>query len=422
MGWSRHGAGVHRVSTAHLQAAYPFVAEGGLGGRGVYIGREVLGGAFCYDPWTLYAQGVLTNPNMLVAGQVGRGKSAFVKTYLYRQQVFGRRSFIIDPKGEYAPLAEAAGSRPVKIGPGLPVRLNPLDPGPNPGPPEEVARRRLSLLTSLAAASLGRPLTPEEQTACELALTTAARAHGDALILPHVVDALLRPKPAAAEQVATDPDELAQAGRQVALELRRLVQGDLAGMFDGPTTEGLDLDAPLVVLDLSALYGSDALGLLMLCATAWLHASLQQPGTDRRTIVVIDEAWAILRHLEIARWLQASWKLSRQYGVANVAVLHRLSDLEAAGAQHSEQVALAHGLLADSETRVIYGQSPAETDRARQLLGLTDVEADLLPELGRGVALWRVANRAFLVHHQLGPAEKPIVDTDARMTQHAGQA
>ena len=171
------------------------------------------------------------------------------------------------------------------------------------------------------------------------------------------------------------------------------------------------------MLDLSALYGSDALGLLMLCATAWLHASLQQPGTGRRTIVVIDEAWAILRHLEIARWLQASWKLSRQYGVANVAVLHRLSDLEAAGAQHSEQVALAHGLLADSETRVVYGQSPAETDRARTLLGLTDVEADLLPELGRGVALWRVANRAFLVQHQLGASEKTIVDTDARMTQ-----
>lgn len=414
----RAGAGAHRVSTAHLQAAYPFVSEGGLGGRGVYIGRELLGGAFCFDPWDLYAQGVLTNPNMLVAGQVGRGKSSFIKTYLWRQQVFGRQAWIIDPKGEYGPLAAACGVQPVRLAPGLPVRLNPLDASAWGGSFDdvEVTRRHLSLLTSLAAASLGRGLTPDEQAACEAAIVSAsARAAGGVLTLPAVVEALLWPDDDAASRIAADAAGLAAAGRQVALELRRLCQGDLAGMFDGPTTAGLTLDGPLVVLDLSALYGSPALGLLMLCATAWLQASLRAHA-DRRLILVIDEAWAILRHLEIARWLQASWKLSRQYGVSNIAVIHRLSDLRAAGADGSEQAVLAQGLLADSETRVIYGQSPAETAQARELLGLTDVEAEVLPELGRGVALWRVGISSFLVEHHLGGHERALVDTDARMT------
>jgi type IV secretory pathway VirB4 component len=410
-------AGSHRVSTAHLQAAYPFVTEGGLGGRGVYIGREVLGGAFCFDPWVLYEEGTLTNPNMLVAGQVGRGKSSFAKTYLWRQQVFGRRAWIVDPKGEYGPLADACGVAPVRLGPGLGVRLNPLDASGD-APAEEVARQRLRLLTSLAAASLGRSLQPDEQTACQLALATAASAHGDGLVLPHVVEALLRPGAEAAAEVATDADTLAAAGRQVALELRRLCQGDLAGMFDAPTTTGLDLSAPVVVLDLSALYGSPALGLLMLCATAWLQSALRR-GSDEPTVVVVDEAWAVLRELEIARWLQASWKLSRQYGVSNVAVIHRLSDLQAAGAAGSEQVALARGLLADSETRVIYGQSPDETAAARELLGLTDVEAEVLPQLGRGVALWRVGTRSFLVEHTLGEHERTLVDTDSRIGTQA---
>jgi type IV secretory pathway VirB4 component len=396
---SRVGAGSHRVSTAHLQAAYPFVTEGGLSGRGVFIGREVLGGAFCFDPWGLYERGVLTNPNMLVAGQVGRGKSSFVKTYLWRQQVFGRRAWIVDPKGEYGPLAHACGVEPVRLGPGLGVRLNPLDAGLDTDR-DEVARRRLRLLASLAATSLGRSLQPEEQTACQLALAAASDQHGPGLVLPHVVDCLLRPS--------------VESAGEVALELRRLCRGDLAGMFDAPTSEGLDLSAPVVVLDLSALYGSDALGLLMLCATAWLQSALSA-GTDKRTIVVVDEAWAVLRQLEIARWLQASWKLSRQYGVSNVAVVHRLSDLQAAGATGSEQVALARGLLADSETRVIYSQSPSETAAARELLGLTDVESEVLPQLGRGVALWRVGTRSFLVEHALGGRERAIVDTDARM-------
>jgi hypothetical protein len=52
----------HRATTAHLQAVYPFVAEGGLGDRGVYIGWDLFGGAFTYDAWELYAAGVLTNP------------------------------------------------------------------------------------------------------------------------------------------------------------------------------------------------------------------------------------------------------------------------------------------------------------------------------------------------------------------------
>jgi hypothetical protein len=52
-------------------------------------------------PFELYRAGVLTNPNMVVFGQIGRGKSAFVKTYLWRQAVFGRRAWIVDPKGEY---------------------------------------------------------------------------------------------------------------------------------------------------------------------------------------------------------------------------------------------------------------------------------------------------------------------------------
>src|SRR5690606_34602598 len=102
------------ITTAHLQAAYPFMSEGGLGGRGVYIGQDLYGGAFVYDPWELYAAGAITNPNALVAGVVGKGKSALVKTYLLRQSVFGRRAVVLSPKPyEYDRLAEALGARPI---------------------------------------------------------------------------------------------------------------------------------------------------------------------------------------------------------------------------------------------------------------------------------------------------------------------
>ena len=416
------GVPPHQATTRHLGAAYPFASESGLGGRGVLIGRDLLGGAFVYDPFELYRSGLLTNPNMVVIGQIGRGKSAFVKTYLWRLAVFGRQAWVVDPKGEYGALARAWGVEPVALRPGGPVRLNPLDALPSAGDigteDEDVLRRRCELLASLAMASLGRQLLPTERSALDLAVAHASTpATGPTL--PTVVDALLRPDPRAAHAVGTDAAGLAADGRNVALELRRLVAGDLRGMFDGPTSRGIRLDAPLVVLDLSAVYHSAALGILMTCATAWLQAGLGSVGTvTDGVVVVVDEAWAILANLGVARWLQSSWKLSRARGVSNVAVLHRLSDLETTGAVGSEQVGLARGLLADSETRVVYAQPPGEVDRAAPLLGLSSTEAELVPHLGRGVALWKVGTRSFLVQHRLSPHEVDIVDTDARM---AGQ-
>ncbi|HEX3840264.1 MAG TPA: hypothetical protein VHU85_05695 [Acidimicrobiales bacterium] len=424
----------HVATTRHLSVAYPLATEAGLGHQGVLIGRDVLGGSFVYDPFVLYQQGVITNPNMVVFGQIGRGKSAFVKSYLWRQAVFGRRAWVVDPKGEYATLARAWGVVPVALRPGGAVRLNPLDTGAastgvtgshldiggdgTREAAEGVGRRRIELTASLAVACLGRDLMPRERAAIDAALTEATRrsviANHPAPTLPDVVESLLDPSPEAARQLKTEPATLMEDGRDVALELRRLVHGDLRGMFDGPTTAGLRLDAPLVVLDLAAVYNSPALGVLMACATAWLQNAVAAEHRHR-VIVVVDEAWAILSNLGVARWLQASWKLSRALGIANVAVLHRMSDLRAVGASDSEQVGLAEGLLADSETRVVYAQSPGEVERTGELLGLTATEAALVTQLRRGLALWKVGRRSFLVEHRLASSERELIDTDAAM-------
>ncbi len=429
----------HQVTTRNLGAAYPFIAEAGLGQRGVVIGDDLLGGSFVFDPFELYAAGVVSNPNMVVFGQIGRGKSAFVKTFLWRQAVFGRRAWVVDPKGEYADLADAWGVRPVALRPGGSIRLNPLDPGPelmDAGSPDlerdATGRRRMSLLSSLASSCLGRDLTPRERAALGAALEDVSAGHAVPTV-PMVVEALLAPREDAARALRTTLRDLLEDGRDVALELRRLVHGDLCGMFDGPTTPGLDLSAPLVILDLSALYSSAALGVLMACATAWLQAALARsatgadagatpvarpaPGGGRgRFFLVVDEAWAILSNLGVARWLQSSWKLSRAFGVSNIAVLHRVSDLRSVGASDSEQVALAQGLLADSETRVIYAQSPGELEAATELLSLSNTESELLPQLRRGIALWKIGQRSFLVQHRLSATERLIADTDAAMS------
>lgn len=401
----------HRATTAHLQATFPFLSEGGLGSAGPLIGRDLMGGSFFFDPWELYRHGAVTNPNLIVMGQVGRGKSTFVKTFVWRQVAFGRQAWVMDPKGEYGELAAACGVTPLKLSPSGGHRLNPLDLPAQDG--VAPVRRRAELVASLVSSGLSRQLEPAERAAVDLAVTAAAR-RSRRPSLPDVVEAMLDPQPDLAASIRTDADGLAADGRAVALELRRLVEGDLAGMFDGHTTATIDLDAGLVVLDLSQLFTSPALPLLMTCAVAWMQAALGRLDGHKR-LIVVDEAWAVLHDLATARWMQSVFKLSRAFGVSNVLVVHRLSDLRSAGPDGSSQQRLAEGLLADSETRVIFGQPSSEAAATAAMIGLTGVERDVVTHLPRGNALWKVGERSFLVQHLVGSRERGIVDTDAAM-------
>ena len=400
----------HETTTRHAGAIYPLLHDVGRGVPGVLIGTDLLGGLFAYDPFELYRAGVLTNPNAIVFGQIGRGKSALIKTYLLRQLAFSRQAFVLDPKGEYGALAASIGHTSLALKPGGAIRLNPLDLADG----DDARARQLQLLEALLGSSTGRAIGPRERAALEVALDRAGREAPPTI--PRVVEALLDPDGVAAAMLRTSVAELVADGRDIGLELRRLVHGDLAGMFDGPTTEDLAIEGALVVLDLSALYGSPALGILMACASAWLQSAVRRSAASgRQVLLVVDEAWAILRDVAVSRWLQTAWKLSRAWGVANMAVLHRVSDLEAVGGAGSEQRRLAEGLLLDSETRIVYAQPAGEIEAAAKLLMLTDVEQEVVGRLGRGVALWKVANHSSLVHHLISSAEREIIDTDGAM-------
>src|SRR5207302_6604078 len=125
------------------------------------------GGPFAYDPWELYNEDLISNPNMLVIGEVGTGKSALRKSYLLRQLAFGRRAVVINAKREDDRLSQAVGVEPIRLERGGLVRLNPLDPRLAGGGDQE-------LLRAVIGASLRRELTPEEQAACREARLTAA--------------------------------------------------------------------------------------------------------------------------------------------------------------------------------------------------------------------------------------------------------
>ena len=406
----------HQDTSATLAGAYPFVAEGGLGSDGVFVGQDLYsGGSFVYDPWVLYARGIITAPNVVLAGIVGSGKSSLAKSLYTRSLPFGRRVYVPgDPKGEHTAVAEAVGGRAIVLGHGLNTRLNPLDEGMRTsGLSDEqwaatVASRRRDLIGALAETVLARGLSPLEHTAIDLALTQTVREN-TVPILPLVVDRVLNPSD------ATD-GRLAEDGRLVGHALRRLVAGDLAGLFDGPSTVRFDPSLPMISLDLSRVTeNSTLISVLMTCSSAWMDSAVLDPNGGPRW-VSYDDAWRLMSHPALLRRMDAHWRLARHYGIANMLIFHKLTDLDNVGDQGSAMRSLANSLLANAETRIVYRQESDQLGATASALGLTGTEQKLLPGLGVGQGLWRIKDRSFVTQHQLHPAELEMFDTSSRLT------
>jgi hypothetical protein len=422
----------HRGTTAHLASVHPF-----HGGRALadvaapYVGVNVtdFGSAWCYDPFALYGRdlgggSILTNSNMLILGEPGNGKSTSVKTMLAREHgYYGRRRFfaISDPKGEYGPLSKVLGIPTVKLRPGGHDRLNPLDAGP--GDRETSVLARQSLLIAIIGVALGRDLDIVEQTILAIAVGRLDDTHpagrpatlADLARLLGILPAELRAHP---QLCLLDEQQLNSSLTALRLALVRLLEHTLRGMFDGASTLPADwMDGAGLTIDLSAVFDNpDALQLVQLTANAWLSAQLAAlQGQDRRGILVEDEVWATTASERSAKALQARLKLCRLYGIWNILVTHRLSDLRAQADDGSSAAKVAEGLIGDIQTKVVFRQATDQLADAAALLRLNAKTTALLPELTKGRSLWIVAGRQAIVHHVVGWHEAAWTDTDAAM-------
>ena len=417
--------GTLRATTKTLRVAYPFVAEEGLGGEGILIGRDVVAHTtFAFDPFALYRRGVLSNTNMTLAGVIGTGKSALMKCLALRAAAFGYRTFIPgDVKGEWTRVVRAAGGVVVGVAGAGRRRLNPLDEGRRPEVDEYGARvddgawremvrsQRIRLVRALATTLMGGPLTGEDDVAVAAAVDRAV-ARGGVPLLATVVEELLVPSPGPLPTGVRDDAEMAAMGRRCGRYLQRLITGDLRGMFDGPSTVAFDAAAPMMSIDLRGIEeGDERLPLLMTCTQTWMESALRGSGMGRR-LMIYDEAHRLMGAPGLLRRMQDQWKLCRAWGIANILVLHRLSDTDAAGAAGSRERALAEGLVADTSTRIVYRQEADQLGRTAERLGLNAVGARTVSVLNPGVGLWMVAGRRFVVAHDRTDWETGLTDTD----------
>lgn len=422
-------------TTAHTAAsAYPYVSGPSLGTDGIYIGRDLHGGgAFCFDPWALYGRQVISGMSMMLFGQLGTGKSSLAKSFAIRSVLAGRKlSVASDKKGEWTRVVRALGGAVIQVGPGVGNRLNPLDAGTRPSTDTNgksltdegwaliVRTRRMSTLMTLAKILTSRNLEPAERHVISQALDAGVRKAqqaGRTVIIPDVLTAL-------EETRHSEDPHAAEAATVMWMTLERVSSGDLAGMFDGPSTVEFDREAPAVSIDTSSLRGAspEAARVVSACTGAWTEAMVTTADGGQR-IVVYEEGWDnINTEADLQRMVEA-WKLARAYGIFNILIMHKVTDLDMAGDKDSKMASMAKSLLADADVKVIYRQDPAALRVTTDEMELSDRERTLIKSLPKGTGLWRLGTSSFEVKNDLSRAELPLLSTDERMdvaTEKAG--
>jgi type IV secretory pathway VirB4 component len=288
------------------------------------------------------------------------------------------------------------------------VRVNPLDL-PADNRPDTLTRRGLFLHT-FAGVLLGSSppqaaISPGERAALDKAIIATYRAAGitsDPATWHHPAP-LLRDLVA---QLAADPDP---AARQLAVRLGPWTTGNFKDLFDGPTTTRPD--GHLVVWSLRHLPDElRTIGTLLALDAIWndidspIHTS--HGGVSRpqgRRLVVVDEAWLLMRDGDGARFLFKMAKAARKRAAGLTVVTQDAADVLSTD--------LGVAVVSNAATQVLMRQSAQSIDAVTDAFNLTAGEARVLLAAERGEALMVAGRTRIPFRSQASASEHTLAVT-----------
>lgn len=418
-GWYAPLATPAPTTTRQAEVLNPAVIAAPTDDEGIIVGRDTLSSCVvAHDPFTAYAKGVVSSPNVIILGAVGAGKSSLIKTvYVLRPMILrGRRVAVIDKKnrggeGEYAEATRQMGAEPLKmlLGQGG-TCINPLDPVILHG---DGASGQLRLLIAVAEqANGGLPLDKWEGAGLRYAHQRTLRrceADGRDPVLADLVDNFGAFDPdQVADLSAGSRERLHQAAVGVKFLFEAVVSDELAGLFDGPTSPEVRLADRLTTFDVSQLpEDGPAVSMVMAVVNVWLLGTLRRdPGWQ--TNFVAEEGWHLLGGPG-GRLFRSNSKLARALGLSNIAAIHHTGDIP------TDSPAIA--MVKEAQTAHLYRQDREDDiDACVGLFGLGDSSRATLANLRNGQHLLKIGAQApVLVEHHRSSREKDLTDTDEAM-------
>jgi conjugal transfer ATP-binding protein TraC len=397
------------LDTSSLATTFPFASSSLSMERGVLYGVAARSQSpVIVDPF----DASLENANMAVFAMAGAGKSYFVKLMALRNLLAGVEFLIIDPEDEYRAVCQAAGGQYVRLAGSSGQHVNPFDVPP--APPRELAEgvdplaEQVMAMLGLLEVMLAEPgnsLGQHERNLLDRALyQTYAKAGITSDVATHS-----RPAPLLAALHAVLQDTPGDLAMSLAIRLSRYVSGSLAGgLFAAPTD--VELNRRLVVFNIQMLEEElRPLAIHLIANFVW-----KQVRRERRPrLLVIDEAWSLLRYPEGGAFVSGMARRARKYYLGLVTITQDVADF--LGSEHGRAV------LVNAAMKLLLKQDTTTVDVVAESFQLTPEERQYLlgAQKGEGLLFARGVRLPLIV--ESSPAEHRLVTTAPRELFDVGE-
>ena len=396
--------------TSALSAAFPFTSPdlpaadptSVAAPSGVLYGYNI--GSQGLVHWDRFGDG-MHNHNSVILGRSGAGKSYLVKLELLRSLYRGIEIAVVDPEDEYARLAAAVGGTYVHLG-AAGVRLNPFDlpihtraDGRRTALKDALVRRSLFLHTVITVL-VGGELGAAERAALDRGIAATYQSVGI------TADARTWTRPA--PTLRTLRDQLATAGQagdraaaELAARLHPFVDGAFSSLFDGPTTT--NPEGHLVVFSLRDLPDElKGIGTLLTLDAVWRRVS--NPAIRRPRLVVVDEAWLLMKERSGAEFLFRMAKASRKHWAGLTVATQDTADVLGSD--------LGKAVVANAATQILLRQASQAIEEITQTFDLSAGERRFLLSADRGQGLLSAGTQRVAFHSIASPTEHYLVTSN----------
>ena len=381
---------IHKpLNTKTLSSVFPFVSMDLTDNKGVLYGINLHNNSL-----VLFDRFSLENANMVVFGKSGAGKSYAIKVEILRSLPLGTDVIIIDPEKEYKHLAESVDGSFIDISLTSPHHLNPFDlpiPGPDESP-ADVLRTNIVNLVGLFKIILGG-LTPEEDAIMDRAINETY-ALKDITLLSNFSNII--------PPVMMDLYNVLRGmkgAEGLATRLEKYVFGSYAGFFNSPTN--VKLRKNLVVFSIRDMQEElRPAAMYIVLNYIWNLVRSQR----KKRILIVDEAWWLMRHKEGASFLFSIAKRARKYWLGLTTITQDIPDFLS-----SEY---GKAILTNSSLQLLMRMSPAAMDIVSKTFNLTDQERYMLLESNIGQGIFFAGLKHILMQIVASYAEDQIITSD----------
>ena len=404
------------MNTGAISTSFPFTSADLTQENGILYGINMHNsGLVIFDRFSL------ENGNSVVFAKSGAGKSFTVKLEALRSMMFGTEIFIVDPENEYQKMCEAVGGAYIRLSLNSPTRINPFDLPQviETDEADNALRSNLITLHGLLRLMMGGAQAQMMQGGGAVtmpALNPAEEADLDAALIETYAKAGITNDPLTHGSTPPTISDLYDTllhmggtGPQLAQRLRKYTSGTFAGIFSQQSN--VNVNNPMVVFNIRDLEDElRPVAMYIVLNHIWNRTKIDK----KRRLLIVDEAWQLMRYEDSANFMFSIAKRARKYNLGLTTVTQDVEDFMASR--------MGRAIVANASMQFLLKQSPTAVDVLSDVFKLTSEEKKRLSQFPVGQGLFFAGQNHVHIQVIASPTENELIVTNPGSAQLQPQA